>query len=141
MLESRNKQMGLIEDVNYMVNIVNHDGVYYGFDAYNHGNLYKFINEYEMLPIDEEKSGYMHYKPYCEISNYGKSFEDVRRLLEMYKESSGMNTITKEEYAEIIRTAISNIQTNMSMIQDFTCVAKEPIDRIKKKIKEIKINR
>ena len=60
-LTKRNKRKATREKANHMMNLINYDGVLYGFDlSTNYGSLYYFINSFELLPIEESQKIFIY---------------------------------------------------------------------------------
>lgn len=127
-------------EANHAINLVDYDGKKYGFDAYNGGILYNFINEFEMKPVNADVNDCLNYKPYAEIMFFKRSFEEIREFLEQIKEN-GNSTISHEQLSDIALSSQLSIASNMDIIEDFLSDSRNQVRSIKEKIKEIKISR
>lgn len=131
------KHLAKEKEVNHTMNLVYYKGIPYGFDVCNNGNLYKMISEFEMIPFDDKKRYYTHYKPYYDMIYNGKSLSDIKTTLEYYKQVCG-NYISKEEYEEIIELASIRLKSRKSLIYDFKNDTKDLMFELKSQIEEVK---
>ena len=81
-LSFKNKRKATREIANHMINLIEYDGILYGFDIFDSfGTLYHFINSFELLPIDSKEHSFMYYKPYLDYVYNHLSFEYLKNRL------------------------------------------------------------
>lgn len=120
---------------NHVINLVNYNGVSYGFDALNKGNLFRFISSLNMKDIKCVNS--LYYKPYVEITHYKRTFEEIEEFLESNK-AKDIETITCLKELLIKFKAYMAVVNSNELIKDFRSDNKEEIKLIKEQIKEIR---
>ena len=131
------KHLATEREVNHTINLIYYKGVSYGFDAYNNGNLYKMISEFEMVPFDDKLKYYAYYKPYYDMIYNGKSLLDIRKSLEYYKQVCGKH-ISKDEFEEILKLTNLRIKDGEFLIRAFRSDTKKLICELKEEIEEVK---
>ena len=134
------KHLAREKEVNHTINLIYYKGVPYGFDAYNNGNLYNMISEFEMVPFNDKLKYYAYYKPYYDMIYNGKSLSDIRQSLEYYKHVCG-NHISKEEFEEILKLTNIRMKNGESLIRYFKSDTKDLICELKEEIEEVKVGR
>lgn len=134
------KHLARDREVNHTINLIYYKGIPYGFDAYNNGNLYKMISEFEMVPFNENLKFYAYYKPYYDMIYNGKSLLDVKQSLEYYKQVCG-NHISKDEFEEIVKLTNHRIDNGEFIIKDFISDTRNLIFELKEQIEEVKVEK
>lgn len=137
-LNKKDKRKAIREMANHMINLINYEGVLYGFDAlYNFGSLYYFINSFELLPVETSLKSYMYYKPYIDLVYKDWSFEELREKLLLFNENVG-NKISEKEFKDIVTETDIKLSSNITLVEDFIKDTNVEIKQIKEKIKIIK---
>ena len=129
------KHLAKEREVNHTINLIYYNGIPYGFDAYNNGNLYKMISEFEMVPFNEKLKYYIYYKPYYDMIYNGRSLLDIKQSLEYYKQVCG-NHISKEEFEEILKLTKDRIKNGEYLVKDFKSDTKNLLCELKCEIEE-----
>lgn len=123
---------------NHMINLIEYEGILYGFDtSCEFGELYYFINSFELLPIEEKAKSYMYYKPYLDFVYSYLTFEELKQKLILLNENAGKR-ITEGEYKDIVKETDLKLEREISLVQDFMKDTRTDIINIKEKIKVIK---
>lgn len=137
-LNERNKTQATREMANHMINLIEYEGVLYGFDtSCEFGELYYFINGFELLPIEEKAKAYMYYKPYLDFVYSYWTFEYLKEKLILLNENAGKR-IKDAEYKDILKETDLKLEREISLVQDFMKDTRTDITNIKEKIKVIK---
>jgi len=127
-----------LSEANHVINKIIYNGKIYGFDAFNDGIIFDFLDEFEMMSIDRVYSETLYYKPYAEILFYKRTFEEIKTLLEQIKKSD-KKSISALEVSEIVLDVSLNIMKNKEMINDFKSDTKLQMENIEGQIKEIRM--
>lgn len=137
-LNEKDKRKATSEQANHMINLIKYNGILYGFDPLNNfGSLYYFFNSLELLPIEPKKQSFMYYKPYIDYVYKYLTFDDIKRRLLLFKESS-KSKITEKEFKEIVKETDLKLTREIHLVEDFIKDTNNEVTEIKEKIKEVR---
>lgn len=137
-LNKKDKRKATRGLANHMINLIKYNGILYGFDTSSQfGELYYFINGFELLPIEESAKSYMYYKPYLDFVYSYWSFQELKEKLMLLNENVGKR-ITENEYKDIVKETDLKLEKEITLVQDFMKDTRSEIVGIKEKIKMIK---
>lgn len=128
------------KEANHVVNLTQYNDIFYAFDATRGGVVFKFDDNFRMIPVDDRIKTFYNYKPYAEIVLYKRTLEEIRNFLQQCKENKGI-LLSKEEEKSIELFTIDCLDAKASkdMINDFRSDTALQMEGIKEQIKEIRI--
>lgn len=129
-----------LKSANHVINVVEFEGVKYGFDLYNGPKLFSFKNPFVLKEISTFDSSMLRNKPYYEIIVDGLSIDDILRELEEYRIESKKQTISPYEYErDILFKTREYLTSQKSMLEDFHESTNEMKLSIAKKLVSVKL--
>lgn len=102
----------------HMTNLIYYNNVPYVFDVLNYNGIFSFVDEFKAVSVDYTNPLYYHYKPYYEMFYYGKTLQEVKEQLEIFRKSIG-KSITEKEFLEIENETRQKLDRDMDLIYDF----------------------
>ena len=119
---------------NHVINLINYNGIYYGYDATN-DKLFEFVSENKMQQVFTDKPSFLFYAPHSDMITNGMSREENEdKIKALFKKSEGKKIISKDEYDEI-RYFAKSITNNERLLNDYKESSKKYIKKITKGIK------
>ena len=83
---------------NHIINLIQHEGITYGFDMYNLNNLFHFINPFVLQEISTYRRSNLRYKPYHELENGYSTIEELRKKIERFSHYAEQRAINPFDY-------------------------------------------
>ena len=120
---------------NHIINLVEYNNNLYGTDLYNSSILYHFKGPFIMKSISSTHDESLRYKPYYEMMLDGKSLDEVKKKIEMFRNYSKIKPISYFEYEMGIKNEIEELLfSNQDKLKDFNNKTKILIKDIIKRI-------
>lgn len=115
--------------VNHAINLIAHNGIYYGYDAVRN-KLFSFIDGMKMKELFSDQPLFAYYKPNLKLIQNGHLIMDISYDMALFKKMENMPSLSLEEYNYIIYYIASALSNNKDLFKAFQMSSKKYIKRI-----------